>query len=150
LVAAQIIWTLARADITGPYVINADGAPLDDRFANGWEATDVASTDPGADDGAAAGLHGLIGGSLVSVDGETAPRVPGSFGQMPDQRAAVFSRTGRDIASVVALRAGQPDSAASLWIGPNGGVAVEATDGRMITRPSWTLDNAVWVVIDGI
>src|SRR6185312_8553909 len=57
LVAAQIIWTLARADISGPYVINADGAPLDDRFANGWEASDVASTDPGADDGAAAGLH---------------------------------------------------------------------------------------------
>lgn len=27
LLAAQIIWTLARADIRGPYVINADGAP---------------------------------------------------------------------------------------------------------------------------
>ncbi|AMC56699.1 lipoprotein LpqB [Mycobacterium tuberculosis variant bovis] len=26
LLAAQIIWTLARADIRGPYVINADGA----------------------------------------------------------------------------------------------------------------------------
>src|SRR5580692_9800950 len=82
LVAAQIIWTFARADIAGPYVIDADGAALDDRFANGWEATDVASTDPGADDGAAAGLHALAGGSLLSIDGETAPRVPGSFGQM--------------------------------------------------------------------
>jgi hypothetical protein len=150
LVAAQIIWTFARAGISGPYVINADGAALDDRFANGWEATDVASTDPGADDGAAAGLHGLIGGSLVSVEGENAPRVPGSFGQMPDQRAATLSRTGRDMASVVSLRGGQPDAAASLWIGPTGGVAVEATDGRMVSRPSWSLDNAVWVVIDGV
>lgn len=35
LLAAQIIWTLARADIRGPYVINADGAPLEDRFAEG-------------------------------------------------------------------------------------------------------------------
>jgi hypothetical protein len=68
---------------------------------------------------------------------------------MPDQKAAVLSRTGRDVASVVALRAGQPDATASLWIGPSGGVAVEATDGRTITRPSWSLDNAVWVVIDG-
>src|SRR6185312_5014162 len=146
LVAAQIIWTLARADISGPYVINADGAPLDDRFANGWEASDVASTDPGADDGAAAGLHALVGGSLVSVEGENAPRVPGSFGQMPGQRGATFSRTGRDVASVVAL----PDGTGSLWIGPAGGAAVEAADGRMITRPSWSLDNAVWVVIDGV
>jgi hypothetical protein len=149
LVAAQIIWTFARANISGPYVINADGAALDDRFAKGWEATDVASTDPGADDGAAAGLHALVGGSLVSVDGDNAPRMPGSFGQMPDQRAATLSRTGRDVASVVSLRGGQPDATASLWIGPAGGVAVEATDGRTVSRPSWSLDNAVWVVIDG-
>lgn len=149
LVAAQIIWTFARASITGPYVINADGAALDDRFANGWEATDVASTDPGADDGAAAGLHALVGGSLVAVENDNTPRVPGSFGQMPEQRSAMLSRTGRDVASVVALRGGQPDANASLWIGPSGGVAVEAADGRTITRPSWSLDNAVWVVIDG-
>src|SRR3984893_15781867 len=149
LVAAQIIWTFARADITGPYVIDADGAVLDDRFTNGWEATDVASTDPGADDGAAAGLHALAGGSLLSVDGANAPRVPGSFGQMPDQTAAMLPRPGRDVASVVALRGGQPDAAASLWIGPLGGAAVEATDGHTITRPSWSLDNAVWVVRDG-
>ena len=147
LVAAQIIWTFARADIAGPYVINADGAALDDRFATGWETADVASTDPGADDGAAAGLHALVGGSMVAVDGDNAPKMPGSFGQMPDQRAATLSRTGHDVASVVAL-GGQPDAPASLWIGPTGGAAVEATDGRTVTRPSWSLDNAVWVVID--
>ena len=43
---------MARADIKGPYVINSDGAALDDRFADGWAATDVAATDPGAVDGA--------------------------------------------------------------------------------------------------
>jgi hypothetical protein len=150
LVAAQIIWTFARSDVAGPYVINADGAALDDRFANGWETNDVAATDPGADDGAAAGLHALVGGSLVAVENDNVPRVPGPFGQMPDQKSAMLSRTGRDIATVVAQRSGQPDATASLWIGPNGGVAVEATDGRAITRPSWSLDNAVWVVVDGI
>lgn len=62
LLAAQIIWTLARADIRGPYVINADGAPLDDRFAEGWTTSDVAATDPGVADGAGAGLHALVGG----------------------------------------------------------------------------------------
>jgi hypothetical protein len=149
LLAAQVIWTFARAGIAGPYVINADGAALDDRFADGWQATDVAATDPGAADGAAAGVHGLVGGSLVSVDGQRAPRVPGSFGAMPNQVSAALSRSGRDIASVVVLRGGAPDASASLWVGPNGGDAVEATDGHAISRPTWSLDNAVWVVIDG-
>lgn len=149
LLAAQLIWTLARADIKGPYVINADGAALDDRFADGWSTSDVAATDPGAADGAAAGVHALLGGSLVSLDGARASRVPGAFGQMPDQKSAALSRTGQEVASVVTLRAGAPDAASSLWLGPNGGDAAEATDGRSLSRPTWSLDDAVWVVVDG-
>ena len=45
LLAAQIIWTLNRAGINGPYVINADGAPLADRFTDGGESSDVAATE---------------------------------------------------------------------------------------------------------
>lgn len=145
LVAAQLIWTLARSDIKGPYQINVDGAPLDDRFVNGWKTTDVAATDPGAVDGAPAGVHALVGGSMVALDGQNATKVAGSFGAMTDQRAASFSRSGGDVASV----AGPPDGGAALWIGPNGGQAVRALDGRTLSRPSWALDDAVWVVVDG-
>jgi hypothetical protein len=146
LLAAQLIWTLARADIKGPYLINADGAPLDDRFADGWKATDVAATDPGAADAANAGVHALMGGEMVTLDGQQSVKVPGSFGAMADQRSAAFSRSGRDIASIT--KAGT-DSGSALWIGPNGGQALRAIDGRALTRPSWALDDAVWVVIDG-
>ncbi len=149
LLAAQIIWTLARSDIKGPYVINTDGAALDDRFAGGWEATDVAATDPGAADGASAGLHVLVGGSLMFLDGQRSTRVPGSFGSMPDQTSAALSRDGHDVASVVTIRPGAPDSASSLWIGANGQGAVESADGRSMSRPTWALDEAVWVVVDG-
>jgi hypothetical protein len=149
LLAAQLIWTLARADIKGPYVINADGAALDDRFKDGWNATDVAATDPGAVDGVSAGVHALVNGSMVSLDGQNAAKVPGAFGTMGDQRKAAFSRSGHDLASVVVLRPGAPDVASSLWIGPNGREAIEATDGRTLSRPSWALDDAVWVVVDG-
>ena len=145
LVAAQLIWTLARSDVKGPYLINVDGAPLDDRFVDGWKTTDVASTDPGAVDGAPAGVHALMGGVMVALDGQRATKVSGSFGTMTDQRAASFSRSGRDVAAVV----GAPDAGASLWIGPNGGQALRATDGRTLSRPSWALDDAVWVVVDG-
>ena len=147
LLAAQVIWTLARSDIKGPYLINVDGAPLDDRFVEGWKATDVAATDPGATDGSTAGVHALMGGMMVALDGQGSTKVPGSFGAQPDQVAAAFSRKGTDVASIV--KAPDPDAGASLWIGPNGGQAVRATDGRILSRPSWALDNAVWVVADG-
>jgi hypothetical protein len=148
LLAAQIIWTLARADIRGPYVINADGAPLDDRFPDGWTTSDVAATDPGAADGAGAGLHALVNGSLVGLDGQRVTNVPGAFGQTGDQTGAALSRSGRQVASVVTLRRGAPDMAASLWIGDLGGEAVQSADGHSLTRPSWSLDDAVWVVVD--
>jgi Lipoprotein LpqB beta-propeller domain/Sporulation and spore germination len=149
LLAAQIIWTLNRAGVNGPYVINADGAALDDRFAEGWNTSDVAATDPGADPGAAAGLHALIGGSLVSLDGQKAPRVGGMFGQMPGQTAATLSRSGQEVASVVTLRPGAPDMASSLWVGPIGGDGAQALDGRTLSRPSWSLEDAIWIVVDG-
>jgi len=150
LLAAQIIWTLSRAGINGPYVINADGAALDDRFADGWTTADVAATDPGAADGAAAGLHALVGGSLVSLDEFSAPRVPGAFGQTPGQVAAALSRSGQEVASVVVQRPGAPDMASSLWVGPLGGSAAQVMDGRTLSRPSWSLDESIWVVVDGL
>ncbi|MCV7193217.1 MtrAB system accessory lipoprotein LpqB [Mycolicibacterium brumae] len=149
LLAAQIIWTLSRADIRGPYVINSDGAPLDDRFAEGWATTDVAATDPGAAEGAAAGLYALVGGSLVSLNGQQTAPVPGAFGGRPDQRAAALSWDGHSIASVVVQREGAPDQASQLWIGADGSDGVQGADGRTISRPTWALDNSVWVVIDG-
>jgi hypothetical protein len=149
LLAAQIIWTLARADIKGPYVINADGAALDERFADGWNTTDVAATDPGVAEGAAAGVHALVGGRLVSLNGQRSDPVPGAFGRTTDQTAAALSRNGHQVASVVTLRPGAPDMAASLWIGDLGGEAAEAADGHTLSRPTWSLDDAVWVVADG-
>ncbi len=146
LLAAQIIWTLARSDVKGPYLIDADGAPLDDRFIDGWKTTDVAATDPGAADGAAAGVHALMGGAMLALDGQRATKVAGSFGAMTEGRSAAFSRSGTDIAAVTK---GGPGDGSTLWIGPSGGQASRATDGRDLTRPSWALDDAVWVVVDG-
>src|SRR5260370_19064217 len=95
LLAAQIIWTLARAGINGPYVINADGAALDDRFADGWNTSDVAATDPGAAEGPPPGLHPLGGRSLVSLSGTRAARLAGPFGALVDQKARAGGRRPR-------------------------------------------------------
>ncbi len=92
---------------TAPTCINADGAALDDRFADGWSTSDVAATDPGADPGAAAGLHALVGGSLVSLDGQQraaggrrrSGRLPG-----PDRGGAVAQRAGGGVGGDAAAR----------------------------------------------
>jgi hypothetical protein len=60
-----------------------------------------------------------------------------------------LSRSGQEAASVVTLRPGAPDVASSLWIGQLGGDASQAIDGRTLSRPSWSLDDAIWVVVDG-
>ncbi|MDT5363414.1 MAG: hypothetical protein QOC69_5176, partial [Mycobacterium sp.] len=52
-------------------------------------------------------------------------------------------------ASVVTLRPGAPDMASSLWVGPVDGDASQALDGRTLSRPTWSLDDAIWVVVDG-
>lgn len=74
--------------------------------------------------------------------------MPGAFGRMPEQTAAAVSRSGRQVASVVTLGRGAPDEAASLWVGDLGGEAVQSADGHSLSRPSWSLDDAVWVVVD--
>jgi hypothetical protein len=75
--------------------------------------------------------------------------VPGAFGRTTDQTSATLSRNGHQVASVVTLRPGAPDMASSLWIGDLGGEAAEAADGHTLSRPTWSLDDAVWVVADG-
>lgn len=67
LLAAQVIWTLANAEIAGPYVLLADGRPLDERYPNGWTTADVASMNPLATSGTPIGLHAVLGGGLVNV-----------------------------------------------------------------------------------
>ena len=75
--------------------------------------------------------------------------VAGAFGQLPGQTSAALSRSGQEVASVVTLRPGAPDMAQSLWVGPLNGDAAQALDAHTLTRPSWSLDDAIWIVVDG-
>ena len=46
LFAAQVIWTLANADVAGPYVLEIDGEPLGRGSCRRLDTADVASTNP--------------------------------------------------------------------------------------------------------
>lgn len=151
LLAAQVIWTLANADIAGPYVLLADGQPLDERFPNGWTTADVASTNPLATSSAPIGLHALLGGSLVSVSETGVTPVPGFFGSASNLRYIALSHDGELAAGVVDTGRDAPDPAAELVVGTHNADSPEpAVEGQSITRPSWSPDGtAVWAVVNG-
>nr|WP_254623020.1 MtrAB system accessory lipoprotein LpqB [Rhodococcus sp. W8901] len=150
LLAAQVVWTLANADISGPYVLLADGQPLDERYPEGWTTADVASLNPLATTSATVGLHALRGGGLASVnDGVVAP-VPGYFGASDNLRSIALSRDGTLTAAVAETRRPAPEPQTALVVGTYDGNVATALEAQSITRPSWAFDGStVWAAVNG-
>ncbi|GAA4473237.1 MtrAB system accessory lipoprotein LpqB [Rhodococcus olei] len=148
--AAQVVWTLANAEIPGPYVLIGDGKPLDDRFPNGWTTADVASLNPATSTSAPVGLHALRDGALVRVSDSGVESLPGYFGTAQGLRSIALSRDGKLAAAVAGTSRSGPDQSAALMVGPVEGFATPAVEGATLTRPTWALgDTAVWTVVDG-
>ncbi|NLU81918.1 MtrAB system accessory lipoprotein LpqB [Rhodococcus sp. HNM0569] len=149
--AAQVVWTLAGADISGPYVLLAEGNPLDERYPNGWTTADVASMDPLASASAAIGLHALRDGSLVRVAETGMTPVPGFFGTSGRLQSASLSVDGALVAGVVDSGKPAPEPPSTLMVGSySDGQAEAALDGGTVTRPTWAPDNSsLWAVVNG-
>ncbi|WP_068270434.1 MtrAB system accessory lipoprotein LpqB [Aldersonia kunmingensis] len=148
LLAAQVVWTLANAEISGPYVLLADGKPLDGRYADGWTTADVAALNPVAGDSADTGLHAVSDGVLVDVTDTGTVPAPGYFGTVNNMRTAALSRDGSYVAAVVDT--GRQSAANALMIGSYGGGAFPVAEGGAVTRPTWAADDgSAWAVIDG-
>jgi hypothetical protein len=154
LLAAQVVLTLAGADILGPYVLLADGKPLDERFAGtGWSVGDVSPMNPMATQHDLIGLHALRDGTLVRVDtqkGDISP-APGYFGTAHNLQSAGLSDDGQLVAAVAGSGRPAPAPARTLVIGNSEGTTTfSVAQGNSFTRPSWTADGgSVWTVIDG-
>lgn len=150
LLAAQVVWTLATAGVSGPYVLLADGQPLEEDMPGGWTTEDVASLDPDAAPDTNVGLHALVDGRLVSVDDNGTTPVPGYFGTVDNLQSAALSTDGTLIAAVADTGRPAPEPASTLMIGGYDSGAFPVAEGQSITRPSWGVDgNAAWAVIDG-
>lgn len=148
VLAAQLVWTLSGAEVGGPYVINADGAPLVADRSGGWQTADVRSFDPNAIPNTDVGLNIVRDGALLDViDNGTTP-VTGELGTSRLVRAASIAPDGSRVAAVLAV-AGDP-ARRDLAIGDYGGDVVTVTSGTSMTRPSFgSGDNTVWSVVDG-
>ncbi|MCX6471753.1 MAG: MtrAB system accessory lipoprotein LpqB [Corynebacteriales bacterium] len=148
LLAAQVVWTLDRADVPGPYVIDADGAPLNERYSSGWTTGDVASLDPSGTAQSSVGLMVIRSGSLDRVTGTGLTPVEGPLGTSGAVLSASVSSDGKRVAAVTRGAAGGP--AMQLQLGDLGGTPVTVASGRTISRPSFGPDDdTVWAVVDG-
>lgn len=154
LVAGQIVWSLAGADVQGPYVITVDGSPLDDKHQSGWNPNDVASISPNASSDLAVGLHGVLDGRFVKITGgqggggQVTP-VAGPLGASTSIRSVGLSGSGRQVAAVLDA-GGRGGPGTALALAPYGGVPTQVLTAGSMTRPSWTPDDAgVWTVLDG-
>ncbi len=152
LLAAQIVFTLSAADVLGPYLVLADGEPMDERFAvNGWTAEALQRFNPTTLVNEQTGLHALRGGGLVQVTGNggSTPTL-GYFGGVNNLQSAALSPDGQLVAGVAATGRSAPEPSHALMVGTYGGSAFPVAEGFAITRPSWTRDGrAAWAVIDG-
>ncbi|CAM3929337.1 Lipoprotein LpqB [Tsukamurella ocularis] len=149
LVAGQIVWSLAGADVQGPYVITVDGSPLDDKHQKGWNPNDVASISPNASSDLAVGLHGVLDGRFVKIAGGQITGVAGPLGSSTSIRSVGLSSSGRQVAAVLDA-GGRGGPGTALALAPYGGVPTQVLTAGTMTRPSWTPDDAgVWTVLDG-
>lgn len=151
LLAGQVVLTLAQADIPGPYMLLADGRPLDERYAtNGWSAADVQYLSPSVQAQNRIGLHALRDGALTQVTDSGVVETPGYFGSVNNLQSAALSPDGQLVAAVADAGRPAPEPPRTLMVGTYGGPAFPVAEGGSITRPSWTGDgSAAWAVIDG-
>ncbi|MEV0765516.1 MtrAB system accessory lipoprotein LpqB [Nocardia sp. NPDC050435] len=151
LLAGQVVLTLAGADVLGPYMLLADGKPLDERFAaTGWSVADVQQLSPAVQAQNRIGLHALRGGALTQVTDTGVVNAPGYFGTVNNLQSAAISSDGQIVAAVAESGRPAPEAQRTLMVGSYGGTAFPIAEGATISRPSWSSDgSAAWVVIDG-
>ncbi len=150
LMAAQVVLTLSSADVLGPYLINADGKPLEDKFSNGWQRSDVEAKSPDVVARNRAGLHAVRDGSLVALTETGITPAPGFFGTTHTLQSVGLSPDGQLVAAVAKSGRPDPEPERTLIIGTYDGQGFPVATGGTFTRPSWPADgSSAWSVVDG-
>lgn len=141
--AAQLIWSLNDAGISGTYVINAEGNPLIAERSDGWRIADVMSFDPEPETGPIP-LH-VVRGALFRVSGNGTSPVGGPLGTATDLDSAAIS-VGQERVAAVADRNGRQ----VLLQGPYGGAVSEVASGADISTPGFGATGDIgYAIIDG-
>ena len=156
LLAAQIVWTLSSADVRGPWILEADGAPLVETHEGPWtrDSDELRYFDPAHGPADTVPLHTVDAGGLYRITQGTAEVVgegwTTSGSELFVSAAVGVDVTGRELIAAVsrADRGGETGSRLLLGDADTGPREVFSAD--ILTRPSWSPDGAsVWTVADG-
>ncbi len=143
LFAAQLVWTLAVANIPEPYSVVVDGEPL----APGYEqlnTDDFAEFNPRVNAAAPVPLYALTDGVVSRVSSNQVVPVDGDLGSLGNIESVDITGEG----TVAAVRREGDESV--LLAGPLGGDLGEALRAGTISRPTFEFDPSIqWVVVDG-
>ncbi|WP_245802262.1 MtrAB system accessory lipoprotein LpqB [Corynebacterium pacaense] len=140
--AAQVVWTLANADVTGPYVIEADGQPLVADFPS-LTLDDVADYNPQALSTSVSTLFALQNGSISRLSSGSVSSLNGWLTGGNIESAAISTSAN----VVAAVRRGAP---ATLMVGQLEGTGTDVLTAESITRPTFEYQaGALWAVLDG-
>lgn len=141
--AAQAVWTLAHADVAGPYTLIADGAPLLSEFPT-LTTDDLAEYNPEAYTNTVSTLFALQDGSLSRVSSGNVSPLQGIWGGGDIDSAAISSSAN----VVAAVR--HENNEAVLTVGSMEGVTSDALRSETITRPTFEYaSSGLWAVVDG-
>ncbi|MDL0402537.1 MtrAB system accessory lipoprotein LpqB [Corynebacterium lehmanniae] len=144
--AAQVVWTLATAGVTGPYELKADGQPLIDG-TDSLDTDDFIAASPLVETVGETKLYALAGGKVVRVDERSTQPVEGSLGAASDVIFADIAKDGEWAAIF-----GKPGDAEDdiFRVGKFDGSEAEVMRAGTFTRPAFEPDAAaVWTVADG-
>ena len=143
--AAQVVWTLARADVPGPYRLERDGAPLDERYSEGWTTEDVRSFDPYPPVEPMRNALTAADG-LVRLEAGGARPAGGPWSEVRGGRSATMSYDGGNLAVVAGEDQVGPRR---VLVGAADGAPVEALTARTVAGPTFhPVDGRVWVMTD--
>ena len=143
--AAQVVWTLARADVPGPYRLERDSAPLDERYANGWTTEDVRDFDPYPP--AEPMRYALTAADgLVRLEAGGARPASGPWSEVRGGTSAVISHDGRNLAVVTGEGEIGPRR---VLVGPIDGAPAEALTAGTVAGPTFhPVTGRAWVLVD--
>ena len=144
--AAQVVWTLASAGVTGPYALRADGQLLVDG-ATDLDTDDFIAASPLVETVGETTLYALAGGKVMRLDERSTQPVDGTLGSATDV-AAVDITGGGEWAAIF----GNPgdDKEDVFRVGKFGSSEQDVMRAGTFTRPTFEPDaSAVWTVADG-
>lgn len=146
LFSAQLVWTLAVANIPEPYTVLVDGAPLSPGYER-LTTDDFADFNPMINTNATIPLFALTDGVVRRVTEEQVLPVEGELGNLENIESVDITADGK-VAAVQKTGAG-PDSSVFLAGTLETGLR-EVLQAETISRPTFEVDaQNQWVVVDG-